>query len=226
MTSFFAFLRYDAAFPAIARCLVLAAALSIAVPAGAQQHDPPNGIFLVAKPELPDPNFRQTVVLVTQTRDYSTVGVILNRPTTLKLQQLLPGEALSGRYRDAVFFGGPVMREAVVALFRADEAPAAPAFHVLKGLYLSLHPENLRPLLEGGEQRYRLYAGFAGWVPRQLQGELQREGWYVLPADIETVFRRDMDGLWQELVQRAEKRPVREGRAQDPRMKSPAEAGL
>jgi len=190
------------------RVFVLAAALAVAGAASAQQSDPANGLFLIAKPGLVDPNFRQTVVLVTQAQDYSTVGVIINRPLELKLERLLRDDPLGSRYRDAVFFGGPVMPQVIVALFRSESAPQAPAFHVLKGLYLSLHPQNLRRLLEGSGTRYRLYSGFAGWAPRQLQSEMQRNGWYVLPADLETIFRKNMDGVWQELVQRAEKRPV------------------
>ena len=189
------------------RSLLLGVALAIAGPALAQQNDPPNGLFLIARPGLEDPNFRQTVVLVTQARDYSTIGVIINRPTAHRLGRFLRDDN-AGRYRDVVFLGGPIMQQAIVSLFRADEAPQAPAFHVLKGLYLSMHPENLRRLLESGSNRYRLYAGFSGWAPRQLQSEMQREGWYVLPADAETIFRKNMDGVWQELVQRAEKRPV------------------
>ena len=190
------------------RGFLLGVALAIAGSAVAQQNDAPNGLFLIAKPELQDPNFRQTVVLVTQARDYSTVGVIINRPSDVKLERLLRDDALGGRYKDAVFFGGPVMPQVIVALFRSESAPQAPAFHVLKGLYLSLHPQNLRRVLEGSSTRYRLYAGFAGWAPQQLQSEMQRNGWYVLPADLETIFRKNMEGVWQELLQRAEKRPV------------------
>ena len=138
----------------------------------------------------------------------STVGVIINRPTDLRLDRFLRDDSPSARYRDALFFGGPVMPQVIVSLFHSDSAPQAPAFHVLKGLYLSLHPENLRRLLESSSARYRLYAGFSGWAPRQLQSEIQREGWYVLPADAETIFRKNMEGVWQELVQRAEKRPI------------------
>jgi putative transcriptional regulator len=190
------------------RGLLLGVALALPGLAAAQQSDPPNGLFLVARPELEDPNFRQTVVLVTQARDYSTVGVILNRPSDVKLERLLRDDSLRGRYSDAVFVGGPVMPQVIVALFRSESAPPAPAFHVLKGLYLSLHPQNLRGLLEGSSTRYRLYTGFAGWAPQQLQSEMQRNGWYVLPADLETIFRKNMEGVWQELVHRAEKRPV------------------
>ena len=190
------------------RALLLAAALVVAGTAGAQQHLPANGLFLVAKPSLVDPNFRQTVVLVTQAQDYSTVGVIINRPTNVKLEPFLRDKALAARFQGTLFAGGRVIREAFVTLFRSDTPPEAPAFHVLKDLYLSLHPQNLQMLLEGSDRRYRLYAGFSGWAPRQLQSEMQRDGWYVLPADIETVFRDSMEGVWQELVNRAEKRGV------------------
>jgi putative transcriptional regulator len=188
--------------------LLFAASLAFASTTVAQQDEPPNGLFLVAKPDLVDPNFRQSVVLVTQTEDYSTVGVIINRPTDLKVEVFLREGAPATRYRDVVFAGGPVMREVLVALFRSDSTPEAPAFHVLKDLYLSMHPQNLQPLLESDSARYRLYAGFSGWAPRQLESEMMRDGWYILPADVETVFRKDTSGLWQELVQRAEKRPI------------------
>ena len=195
------------------RVLLLVAALVVAGASGAQQHLPANGLFLVAKPGLLDPNFRQTVVLVTQAQDYSTVGVIINRPTSLKLEAFLRDQGPAARYQGPLFSGGPVMRETIVSLFRSETPPEAPAFHVLKDLYLSLHPRNLQLLLEGSGRRYRLYAGFSGWAPRQLESEMQRDGWYVLPADVETIFRDSMEGVWQELVNRAEKRGIawREG---------------
>ena len=186
----------------------LLAVLLLMPTALAQQSEKPNGVFLVAKPELRDPNFSETVVLVTQTADSSTVGVIVNRPTRLSLRQFLPESAAIENYREPVFFGGPVMRQAIVALVRADAPPQAPAYHVLPGLYLTMHPDNILPLLEDRGRRYRLYAGFAGWAPRQLQSEFAREGWYVLPADAQTVFRGKLEDLWQELVRRAQTRPV------------------
>src|SRR4051812_34383489 len=130
-----------------------ALALLLLIPvAAAQQNEPPNALLLIAKPELQDPNFRETVVLVTQAADASTVGVILNRPTNLKNAK---GEPL--------WFGGPVMREVTVALFRSERAPSAAAFPVLKGVYLSMHPANMDALSAG--QRHRLYSGFSGWAP-------------------------------------------------------------
>jgi putative transcriptional regulator len=166
--------------------LALVAALLVTC---AQAQDAPNSLLLVAKPSLTDPNFRETVVLVTQAADASTVGVILNRPT--KRQHAKTGEAIG--------LGGPVMREVLVTLFRAERAPEAPAFPVLKGVYLSMHPKNI----EMPARSRRLFAGFSGWAPGQLQNELARDGWFVLPATEALIFRTDTAGMWEELVRKA-----------------------
>jgi putative transcriptional regulator len=174
--------------------------------AGAQQDLPANGLFLVAKPSLLDPNFSRTVVLVTQAEDASTVGVIINRPSNLKLSQFLSPEFPTQNYRDPIFAGGPVMQQAIVAVYHSDAVPEAPAFHVLKGVYLTMHPDNIQKLLADPKARYRLYAGFSGWAPRQLESEFMRDGWFVLPADEAMVFRSNAEGLWDELVERAMRR--------------------
>ena len=171
----------------------------------AQQNLPANGLLLVAKPALADPNFARTVVLVTQTEDASTVGVILNRPTPIKLSQFLTDEFQTENYKESIFFGGPVMRQALVSLFRSETAPKAAAFHVLKDVYLTMHPDNIESLLKDAKARYRIYAGFSGWAPSQLESEVMRDGWYFLPADEATVFRDSADGLWEELLERAQR---------------------
>jgi len=186
------------------RALVLALLWLLApAPALAQQHLPANGVLLVAKPSLNDRNFSQTVVLVTQTEDSSTVGVIINRPTMLKLSEFLSEELPTGNYREPIYFGGPVMLKALVSLFRSETPPAAPAFHVMKDVYLTMHQDNIESLLKDATARYRIYAGFSGWIPRQLESEMMRDNWYFLPADEATVFRAKTDGLWEELVERA-----------------------
>lgn len=161
----------------------------VSAPVAAQ----PNALLLVAKPDLVDPNFRESVVLVTQTDDGSTVGVILNRPTAAKHPQT--GETF--------YSGGPVMREVTVALFRAEQAPQGPAFPVLKGVYLTMHPQNIQLLLARRAGNYRLYGGFSGWAPGQLESEMRRDGWYILPASAELLFRKDTAGMWDELVRKA-----------------------
>jgi len=163
-------------------------ALALAAFAAAAQPGPAaNSVLLIAKPDLADPNFRQTVVLVTQAPDASTVGVILNRPGPRRHQDT----------QEPIGSGGPVMPEALVALFRSEQAPSA-AFAVLKGVYLSMHPDDVNQARPGR----RLFAGFSGWMPSQLQNELARDAWYVLPATEELVFRTETQGLWRELVEK------------------------
>jgi len=189
--------------------LLAAACLALPLCAAAQQGLPANGLFLIAKPTLADPNFAKTVVLVTQTEDASTVGVIINRPSPLQLSQFLSQEFETQNYRDAIYIGGPVMRQAIVAVYRSETVPAAAAFHVLKNIYLTMHADNIKLLLAAPGAQYRLYAGFSGWMPRQLESEFMRDGWYLLPADEAMVFRKSADGLWEELVERAARRAPR-----------------
>jgi putative transcriptional regulator len=167
------------------------ALLAAALPAAAQQAEPANGVLLVARPGMQDERFARSVVLVTQLEDGQTLGVVLNKPTPARHE----GEPL--------WFGGPVLPRSVVALFAAPEPPPAPAFHVLKNVYLTMHPQIVERLLAGEGGRYRLYAGFSAWMPRQLEAELERDAWYVLPAEEALLFREDMDGLWDELVAKA-----------------------
>jgi putative transcriptional regulator len=171
-----------------AALLVLLAAL----PAGAQRTELPNGILLIAKPSMIDPNFSETVVLVTQTPDASTVGVILNRPSGKRHEKT--GEPM--------YTGGPVMPQVTVALFAAERAPVA-SFHVLQGVYLSMHPQNVDALPSRPGQGLRFFTGFSGWAPNQLQNELQLDGWFVLPVTEEILFRVDTRGMWRELLEKA-----------------------
>ena len=113
--------------------------------------------------------------------------------------------------RQTIYSGGPVMPRTIVALFRSEGVPPAPSFHVLQGIYLSMHPA----IVERLQPPYRLYAGFAGWTPGQLESEIARDGWYLLPASEELLFRRDSAGMWEELLDRASAHRTRDvGRAE------------
>jgi putative transcriptional regulator len=167
--------------------------LCYAAVASAQQAEPANGVLLVARSGLEDPNFSQTVILVSQTRGAQTVGVILNRPT----------RRTHDKTGEAIYFGGPVMSEVTVALFHSASAPQASAFHVLRDVYLTMHPQNIDELLARTGEVHRLYAGFSGWAPGQLESEIERGDWLALPASEELVFRAQTAGMWFELWQKA-----------------------
>lgn len=166
----------------------------------------PDAVVLVAKPDLVDPNFAGTVVLVTHASGGDTLGVVLNRPTRLRLADVAPEFPRAADYPGRLYDGGPVLQRVIVALFRAGEPPAAAAFPVLADIFLSMHPDNVSALLQQPRARCRLFAGFSGWAPGQLESEIARDSWYVFPASEDLLFRDDTSGMWRELVDRAASR--------------------
>ena len=186
-----------------ARALLIAVLVLGASPAVAAEN-PASGIFLVASATLEDPNFRETVVLVTHPRQGAPFGVIINRPLPATLSEAFPDhEGLKAR-KDPVFFGGPVARQAIVFLVRAATPPAHAA-HVLQDVHLTGDIAWVDARVKEGALTagLRVYAGFSGWGRGQLQNEIGRGDWYVLPADAETIFMRDPVSVWPELVKRA-----------------------
>jgi putative transcriptional regulator len=181
------------------RACALFFALLIATPLLAQ----PSGVVLVAKPGLVDPNFSETVVLVTGSDEGSTVGVILNRPDPRALGEIAPQLRGASDFTQTIHSGGPVLREVIVALFKAATPPAESAFEVLPHAYLTMHPLALERLLAERPSEMRLFAGFSGWAPQQLEAEIAAGGWYVLPASEAIIFRRDTRDLWSELLAKA-----------------------
>lgn len=180
--------------------LILAA---FAAPAGAAEVDA-NAIFLIASPELQDPNFRETVVLVTQPREGGPWGVIINRPLEHRLSEIFTEfETLKDR-KDVLFSGGPVARDRLVFLVRSPEPPPR-AVAVLRDVWFIGDIERIEELLRRPEptRGLRVYAGYSGWGPGQLQAEIARGGWHVLPADAATVFEADPARVWPELIKRA-----------------------
>lgn len=159
-------------------------------------------MLLVAKEDIADPRFREAVILVTQAPAGHTVGVILNRPLRESLSAYME-DPRAREHRGTVGYGGPVMERSVVALFRSAEPPVAPAFHVLRGIYLSMHPAAIEPLLAAPDGRTRFFAGFSGWAPRQLQAEMASGTWRMLPATEEIAFRADPTRMWRELIEKS-----------------------
>lgn len=153
---------------------------------------------------MPDPNFRETVLLVTWTEDSATVGVVLNRPSAQRLVDIAPNWPGAADFKQPIYSGGPVMRQVLVSVFESENEPKARAFRVLPHVFISMHPGNLEPLIARPPARMRLFAGFSGWAPRQLEAEVDRGTWYMLRASEDVIFRKDTAGMWRELVEKAE----------------------
>ena len=192
------------------RHFLFIALLLIAAPAFADE--PAKSIFLVARKDLPDPNFRDSVVLVTLGAQRGPVGVIVNRPIDVLLARVFEDIEGLRASRETLFFGGPVGPRQLNFLFRAKAAPEG-AVEVLDGVYMSSSRELLRELLgrENPVDGLRVFAGFAGWAPGQLEAEIARGEWHVAPAEAKALFDRKPEGLWRELERRAGATMVRLG---------------
>ena len=157
------------------------------------------GRLLVATPLLVDPNFDLTVMLLLEHGDEGALGVILNRPSELAVVDALPDWADACADPSVVFAGGPVERDALIALGRSTSPSGG-------GLVLGLHSVDLdaQPalVLASGVADTRIFAGYAGWSPGQLDDELSDEAWWAVDAEIDDVFTADPAGLWSRVLRR------------------------
>jgi putative transcriptional regulator len=119
--------------------------------------------------------------------------------------------SLKGR-KDVLFFGGPVMRQGLVFLVRGLQPPGN-STAVLRDVYFTGDTDVIEGLLRRPDptQGLRVYAGYAGWGAGQLQNEIARGGWHVVPADAATIFEMDPARIWPELIKRAVTRQTRSG---------------
>jgi putative transcriptional regulator len=161
------------------------------------------GLFLIAEPHLRDPNFSQTVVLIIDHGARGTTGVIVNRPTTTLLSEVLSEpEELAGR-SETLYVGGPVEPGLLLLLVRAHQPPEH-AERVFDDVYVSRSTQALTDALksDGPKTAIRMFAGYAGWAPGQLADEIRAGGWRVVPADAAVVFDRDTEVIWKEMIRR------------------------
>src|SRR5205807_7247494 len=188
---------YTAYMIPVFRMLFVLAAAALALPAPAQDE----AMILVAHPAFRDVEYRQTVLIAAPAPNGGHVGVILNRPTKRSLGSLFPEHEPSKKVMDPVYYGGPFSRGALVALVKADNTPGAGAVLLMKNVYLAFRANTIDHVIETTPNEARYFVGYVGWRPGELKSEIDRGLWSVLDADIEVVFRKDTDGMWEDLLQ-------------------------
>ena len=176
--------------------LLPAAAIAAEVPA--------QGKLLVATELVEGELFAETVVLLLFYDETGAFGLVVNRPTDVRPDELLADEEGIANYDGTLFWGGPVQMDSLRALLRTDEPPEE-AEKILDSVYLV----SLEDALQQGPTdpaRLRLYIGYAGWAPGQLDYELARGSWRVVPATDELVFAEAPRELWKQLAPAHEQR--------------------
>jgi putative transcriptional regulator len=155
------------------------------------------GSLLIAGPQLLDPNFRRTVVLVAEHGDEGAMGVILNRPSGMDVSDAAPDlEPLIGS-EAPIFAGGPVQPTSGVVLAEVTEADEP----IFEDVVLVPGLNELADVIDGAG-RIRVFAGYAGWGPGQLDDEIARDDWIIEPARPEDVFSESPEALWERVLER------------------------
>ena len=161
------------------------------------------GMLLVATPALLDPNFIDTVVLLLDVDDQGALGVVLNRPSGVRVSEVLEGWGDVVAEPDVLFQGGPVSIQgalAVATLRTEEDVPVG--FREVDGRLGLVDLDTPLELLEGSLEGLRIFAGYAGWGAQQLDGEIEEGSWYVVPAQLPDVFRVDPSELWRDVLRR------------------------
>jgi putative transcriptional regulator len=187
--------------------LVLFLLLQALLPAGLPAQDglqPARGVLLVAGTQIRDPRFMESVILLLSAGPGGSMGLIINKPTATKVSSLFGGIGSISRDGNPLFYGGPVGGHELLMLRRADRAPADWGVVVDRVFVTNSHMAMMDALMTARtDEEVRVYAGYAGWGAGQLEREIGRGDWYLLPADAALIFRRHMAKLWPELIRKS-----------------------
>lgn len=170
------------------------------------------GQFIVASRDLPDPLFRDSVVLMLPIKeDTLLVGLIINKPSKFKVRDVFPDSRTLDNSEAKAYFGGPVDFDVAArsAVFRSKNPPKK-AIQVFGDVYVTFDAGEILALAENSQQasNLRVFLGRAQWDPEQFENEVARGSWHNLPASADSIFTEYPDSLWRTLIDRAEPRPV------------------
>ena len=160
-----------------------------------------HGQLLVATPALTDPNFNRTVVFMLEHNDEGAIGVVLNRPSELPVATTIEPWAQHAVPPGVLFVGGPVSPSSVIALASVQLDDAGPNWNPILGRIGTVDLE-VDPADVPGLDEVRMYAGYAGWAPGQLDAELVDEGWFVVDAELTDIHTDVPEELWWEVLGR------------------------
>lgn len=160
------------------------------------------GRLLVANPALPDPNFHRTVVLMLEHTGEGALGLVLNRPSDLAVAEPLPRWESLAAEPSVLFVGGPVEPGAAICLAEAPGCEEGPEWRPLLGQLGTLDLETERDTVLTCIRRLRIFAGYAGWGPGQLESEIEAGAWFVVASETDDPLSDDPTGLWRAVLKR------------------------
>jgi putative transcriptional regulator len=165
--------------------------------------EPAPGLFLVSSRDLTDPHFSQTVIYLVAHNDDGSVGLVINRPTSIRLADAVSDIADEAGDAHAIYYGGPVKYGMLTMLMRSEKESLL-VQPVADDIFFSQDRRVLDRLLAERKpaNALRFYMGHAGWVAGQLQQEIERGDWFVVEADPMTIFSTRPASLWNRLIEK------------------------
>jgi putative transcriptional regulator len=161
------------------------------------------GRLLVATPQIEEGVFHRSVILVLDHGAGGAQGVVLTRPLEAEVDAVLPGWQELASAPPRVFHGGPVQTDSALGLVSVPGEGEAPlGIRRLFGRVGVLDLDAPPPLVASEVAALRIFAGYAGWSPGQLEGEVRSGSWYVVDAEARDAFTEDPDGLWVRVLRR------------------------
>ena len=159
------------------------------------------GVILIAKKSMTDPNFAKTVLLITEYDETGTLGLVLNRPLEKLAVEILPQLQELDLASLNLYLGGPVRLNSLRLLVQTG-LDLGEDYQVIDNVFQITDLQGVQHLLEQemGQFRLRLYAGYAGWHPGQLERELLRGDWHLSRVDNALIFTDDPASLWERLT--------------------------
>lgn len=159
------------------------------------------GFLLIAHERMVDPRFKESVLLMTKYGADGTMGVMINRPTEIPLSDVLPRIEALNELRNKLFVGGPVSRQVLIILFESDVEPKAEGFsRVFDNVYVGMSNAALAEVFRQKRPVFKIYSGFAGWAPGQLEREIDRGDWLLGKATAATIFKKEPTHIWPDIT--------------------------
>lgn len=161
-------------------------------------------VLLIAMPQVLDPFFHMSVVLLVQHQAEGSQGFIVNRPTAVPVGDILEGLQITwgGDPKQAAHFGGPVQPQLGTLIFRSDAAPSSPSqYEVSPGVVLTQNIHDLQSLADHPPESLRLLLGYAGWGEGQLMQEILRNDWMTAPVRHDLIFAADPAETWRRALE-------------------------
>ena len=188
-------------------CLIAALAFALAAPLAWSADFNEETTILVAKREMHDRIYGSSVIIVRPLGQDRHIGFIVNKPTTMTLGKLFPKHLPSQKVADPVFLGGPMGPEVIFAMVKDKKSPGGRSLQLTPGLYVAFDSTVVDHIIESQPQDARFFAGMVLWQPNELAQEVKRGLWWTLDPQPDLLLQRKAtDGLWEELVGRAERK--------------------